>query len=368
MPLRTTVIGAFPKPEYLKVPDWFQEPFAKDAGQGTRAYTELHSKQSAEEHAELEALTVRAEREVIELQNALGIDVISDGELRRENYIHYFCRSIDGIDFENLTYTVYRNETHHGELPTIRSKLSWRGPLNVAEEWRRAQALSSRAIMKYTLPGPMTMIGTLYDAFYGSENERELAADLAAIINMNIRWLVEAGCRSVQVDEPLFARRPQAALDYGICMLDRCFEGIGADVEKTMHMCCGYPQGLDHADFEKASKEAYFLLAPQLAASSIDAISLEDAHCHVDLALLPLFGSKKLILGAMQVASSRVESVEEIENRLNEVLQHVPPERLIVSPDCGLGFLTPELVRQKLGNMCEAARRCGGTPVASVAS
>eukprot|EP00812_Abedinium_dasypus_P011133 NODE_470_length_1543_cov_170.294355.p2 GENE.NODE_470_length_1543_cov_170.294355~~NODE_470_length_1543_cov_170.294355.p2 ORF type:complete len:259 (+),score=76.41 NODE_470_length_1543_cov_170.294355:92-868(+) len=241
MPLQTTVIGSFPKPEYVKVPSWFQEAAHWDSSVATRAYTELQTKQSAEEQAELEALTVRAEREVIELQTGCGVDVITDGELRRENYIHYLCRFIDGIDFENLTVTPVRNGALHIALPTIRSKLSWRGPLDVAEEWRHAQALSPVAAVKYTLPGPMTIIGTLSDAFYGGENELALATDLAAIINMLIRQLAEAGCRHIQVDEPLFARRPQAALDYGISMLDRCFEGSGAGCEKVVHLCCGWP-------------------------------------------------------------------------------------------------------------------------------
>jgi 5-methyltetrahydropteroyltriglutamate--homocysteine methyltransferase len=183
---------------------------------------------------------------------------------------------------------------------------------------------------------------------------------LAAIVNKHVLELAEAGCKFIQVDEPLFARKPDEALSYGIAMLDKCFEGCPAGVEKQMHMCCGYPGCVDQTEYLKADTEAYFKIAPALDAGCIDAVSIEDAWCKNDLSLLDLFKNTKVIFGLMNVSSSRVETVEEMQERLGEVLTHLPPERVIVAPDCGLALLDGKRYRKllnlKLLNMCKAAK------------
>merc|ERR1712125_38419 len=182
--------------------------------------------------------------------------------------------------------------------------------------------------------------------------------DLAKIVNRHVLELAEAGCKLIQVDEPLFARKPEQALAYGIAGLDKCFEACPAHVEKQMHMCCGYPGHVDQTDYLKADTKAYVKIAPALDNSCIDAVSIEDAWCRNDLSLLALFKKTKVIFGTMNVSSSRVETVEEMRARLADALQYIQPERLVVAPDCGLALLQsrPDLLKQKLANMCAAAK------------
>jgi len=356
MPLLTTVIGSFPKPEYLKVPSWFETGTSDHSGNATVAYTEFLVNQTPDELDKTEKTMIRATKEVIQEQCSCGINIVTDGEVRRENYIHYLCRFIEGIDFNQLTETSCRNGAYAASLPTVRGPVSWRGPLSCAEEWRKAQDCSS-APVKYTLPGPMTIIGTLNNAYY--TDEEELAADLAVIVGHHARELAAAGCDHIQIDEPLFARRPDSALRWGIPLLEKCFEGVSTGVQRSVHICCGYPGYLDQQDYQKAEPNAYFMLAPALDDSgSVDAVSIEDAHRYNDLKLLRLFKQTTVIFGSVAIASSRVETVEEIETRLNEALEHIDAERLIVAPDCGLAFLPPAILQQKLSNMCMAAQRC----------
>lgn len=285
------------------------------------------------------------------------MDIPTDGEVRRENYIHYFCRFVNGIDFENKTEIAARNGAFTASVPSINGPVSWRGPMSCAEEWKKAQALSS-APVKYTLPGPMTIMGSTANVRY--KNDKELAQDLAKLVNRHVLELAEAGCKYIQVDEPLFARKPDEALSYGIDCLDLCFKDCPAGVEKVSHMCCGYPGYVDQTEYLKAEPSAYFKLAPGLEKSCLDAVSIEDAWRNNDLSLLSLFKTKKVILGTMAVNSSRVETVEEMQARLSAALEYIDPERLMVAPDCGLALLDGEkyrpLLDKKLTNMCKAAR------------
>lgn len=357
--LPTTVIGSFPKPAYLDIPDFFAKGKAKPGllGNNSSEYTKKMSGLSASEAEELESHIMKATEEVIQEQRVCGVDVVTDGEVRRDNYIHYLCRFIDGIDFVNMTETSVRNGAFTASVPTITGEVKWRGPMSCAEEWKKSQAVST-AFVKYTLPGPMTIMGSTHDSYY--KDEERLAGDLAKIINRHVLELAEAGCRYIQIDEPLFARKPDQALAYGVRMLDKCFEGCPSGVEKQMHMCCGYPGHVDQTEYLKADQTAYIRLAPALDASVVDAVSIEDAWCRNDLSLLGLFRRTKVILGLMNVSSSRVETVEEMRERLREALEHIEPERLVVAPDCGLGLLDGEkyrkLLRPKLANMCRAAK------------
>jgi 5-methyltetrahydropteroyltriglutamate--homocysteine methyltransferase len=219
-----------------------------------------------------------------------------------------------------------------------------------------AQALTDKPI-KITLPGPMTIGDTVADNYYHDEKKR--GEDLATALNAEVLALAEAGCRHIQVDEPLFARKSKEALAFGIDNLERVFHGCPEGVTRTMHMCCGYPDGLDSTDYPKAPMESYGQLAGAIDASSIMAVSLEDAHRHNDLSLLDTFKDTTVILGVVAIASSRIETVEEIRQRLIGALEHIAPHRLIAAPDCGLGMLDRDSVIAKLNNLCEAAHRIG---------
>lgn len=358
--LQTTVIGSFPKPSYLKIPDFFAKGEKKPGllGTNTDAYTEMMAGLDKEGHEQLEKDIMKATEEVIKEQCDCGVDVVTDGEVRRENYIHYFCRFVQGIDFENKTEIAARNGAFTANVPTINAEVSWRGPMSCADEWKKAQAVNPNTTVKYTLPGPMTIMGSTANTHY--KCDKQLATDLAKIVNRHVLELAEAGCKVIQVDEPLFARKPDEALSYGIECLDLCFKDCPAGVEKQTHICCGYPGHVDQTDYLKADRNTYRRLAPPLDASSIDAVSIEDAWCKNDLSFLELFKKTKVIFGAMNVSSSRVETVEEIKERLTEALEFIDAERLIVAPDCGLALLDGEkyrpLLNLKLANMCKAAK------------
>ncbi len=208
-----------------------------------------------------------------------------------------------------------------------------------------------------TVPGPMTITDTSTDVYYN--DDKRLGAALAAALNEEILALANAGCTWIQVDEPVFARNPDKALDYGIENLERCFHGLPDHVVLAVHMCCGYPDYLDQENFQKADKMAYFQLSDAIEDSSIQAISLEDAHRQNDLSLLEHFKTTKVILGVIAIASSRIETVTEITERLQAALEHIDAGRLIAAPDCGLGYLDRKLALAKLANMVSAAKSLG---------
>jgi len=343
MPIKTTCIGAFPKPDYVPIKDWFKVVHADEN------YTDDVVKSWTDDPAH-EPLFARATREAIEVQIAAGIDIPTDGEQRRENYVHYQCRYMQGFDFENLEHRVLRNGAYESDLPAIRGKIK-AGQSVLLRDYRQAQSFSDRPV-KLTIPGPMTIIGTVADCFYN--DDKKLALDLADALNREALALAEAGCLHIQVDEPLFARKPDDAAAFGYEALERVFHNMPAHVTRTAHMCCGYPEHIDQPDYPKADHTVYHQLVEALD-GRIDALSIEDCHCHSDLSLFEKFTKTTAIVGFVDIAVSEIEAVDAIAARMREVLTVLPPERLIAAPDCGLGFLTLDQTRTKLGNMCKAA-------------
>ena len=350
--IKTTCIGAFPKPDYVPIIDWFDQSDGEQDMSANRA-TQSYQKRLAEAGDEAESLFVRAAAEVIADQIECGIDIPTDGEVRRENYIHYHCRHFNGIDFDNLTQTLARDGATHMELPTITDAITVQPGHFLPHDFRAAQA-SCKHPVKITVPGPITIADTTADKYYG--DMKILCRELAQAINYEVRALSEAGCRYIQIDEPLFARKPKEALAFGIENLERCFHGIEKHTTAVMHMCCGYPNYLDEAGYHKAERQVYFDLAEGLDDSIVEQVSIEDAHQHNDLSLLEHFQRSSVIFGSFAVASSEVESVEQIRERLRLALNHIDIERLIAAPDCGLGLLGRDLAMQKLKAMCEAAK------------
>ena len=351
MRLLATTIGAYPKPGYVTVPDWFGASEGPDSPEPTSGWAEAVD--ALGEQAE--QIFARGTREAVEDQVNCGVDIPSDGEIRREDYIHYHCRHLNGIDFDRLTEKALRGGAYRARLPTIVGPVSAREHF-LPHDWQLAQSFTDHPV-KITMPGPMTITDTTADAFY--DDPARLGADLAEALNQEVQALARAGCKHIQIDEPLFARKPQAALDYGFENLERAFHGCPAHVFKTVHMCCGYPDRLDNPNYPKAPRESYFQIADAIEQSSIMAISLEDAHRHNDLSLLERFQNTSVILGVVAVAKSRLETVEEIRVRLEQALEHIAPDRLIAAPDCGLGLLGRELALSKLSNLCEAAHTVG---------
>lgn len=347
MPLLTTTLGAYPKPDALPIKDWFQ------VGHDSATYEDdvlraWDRGQTPEAEALLDAATAEAVRDQIDC----GIDLPTDGEQRRDNYVHYQCRHFDGIDFQTLTPRSWRGGAMETTLPTIRGQVRARDTSRLVRDWQVAESAAGRPV-KMTLPGPMTISDTTADAHYN--DPEALARDLAKALNAQAKALAEAGCRHIQIDEPVFARKPHAALDYGIETLAACFDGLPGDVTRVMHMCCGYPNRLDQTDYPKADPNAYLQIAEALD-GRVDEISIEDAHRHNPAELFARFRKSRLIVGFVTIAQSRVEPFDSVKARMREVLRHVPDDRLIAAPDCGLGFLGRDLAMTKLRVLTEAAR------------
>lgn len=349
MTIKTTCIGAFPKPDYISVTNWSESGKQAAADCTARRFSYASSTSTPDTND----LFDRATQDAIADQVACGIDIPTDGEQRRENYIHYHCRHFEGIDFENLTRKVHRGGAAVADLPTISGKVVPDGDHFLDRDFKFAQECTDRPV-KITVPGPITIMDTTADTFY--ENDRQLAFDLADALNFEIRALAEAGCEQIQVDEPLFARNVDMALDFGVECLERCFDGLPGDVQRIMHMCCGYPGHLDDEDYQKADPDSYLRLARSLDDSCVDQISIEDAHRHNDLELLEQFGKSTVIFGSVAIAASRIETVDEISGRLRDALQHIDSHRLIAAPDCGLVMLERDLAMKKLANLSAAAR------------
>ncbi len=348
--IKTTCIGAYPKPGFVTLPDWFS---ANDPSllQGvTRSYGDAVA--SLSEDA-LEEMLLRGVGAVIRDQVDAGIDIPTDGEIPRENYLHYHCRHLDGISFDELTRRALRDEAYSAAVPT------WVGPIAPKEhflpqDFVRARACTERPV-KMTIPGPLSLAESTADAYYF--DRRKLGAALAEAINVEVRALAAAGCKHIQIDEPVFARLPDRALSHGIDDLERCFHGVPRQVERIVHICCGYPYALDQPDYPKAPLSNYYRLARALDEAQIDAVSIEDAHRPNDLRLLEEFTVTKVLLGVVKIASSKVESAEDITMRLKRATEHIDRHRLEAAPDCGLGYLGRDLARQKLACMCAAAAR-----------
>jgi 5-methyltetrahydropteroyltriglutamate--homocysteine methyltransferase len=303
----TTTIGAYPKPEEVPIRDWFLMEGGTDTPEPTAGYAETVRQYGAR----LESILDRATIDVVREQVELGIDIPTDGEIRRENYIHYHCRH------------------------------------------QVAQSATKRPV-KITVPGPLTIGDSVADDYYRND-ARARGAALADALNVEIRRLADAGCPVIQIDEPVFARKVDAALAFGAEHLERCFHNVPPSTERVVHICCGYPNVLDAEDYPKAPNEAYFELASVLDEVAIDAVSIEDAHRQNDLALLERFARKKVILGVIAIARSRIEAVEEVRDRLRAALGHIDALRLLAAPDCGLGLLDRDLTRAKLRVLAEAA-------------
>ncbi len=346
MPLRTTSIGSFPKPDYVPFKDWFS---VRDVSRQnpTKTYDDFLRR----EVPNAPALLDRGTREVVRDQVDAGIDIPTDGEVRREHYVYYHCRHLNGFDFQDLTSKTMRSGAWQAQVPTVTAAVSAGAPF-LADDWRTAQAATSRPV-KITVPGPMTIMDSTADAHYG--DPATLAMALAAALNVEILRLAEAGCEWIQVDEPVFARYPDRALGYGVEALGRCFHGVPTATNRAVHICCGYPTELDMEGYAKADQSAYFDLADALETAPLDAVSIEDAHRHNDLALLERFRTTTVMLGVLNISKSRIETVDEIRARLQAALHHIDEDRLIAAPDCGLTMLSRELALAKLRNLSAAA-------------
>ena len=276
-------------------------------------------------------------------QTRAGLDIITDGEIRRESYSNHFANALDGIDHERPGEAIDRTGSPV-PVPRVVGPIVRRHPVEV-DAVRFLRSRTDKPI-KVTVPGPFTMAQQAQDDFYGDPGA--LAMAYAGAVNAEVLDLFAAGADFVQVDEPYLEARPDAARAYALAAIDRAVEG--APGPTVLHICFGY--GIHVA--EKANR--YRFLA-ELAACSITDLSIEAAQPHLDLAVLRELGDKVVHLGVIDLRDADVENSEAVAERLREALTHLPPERLAIAPDCGMKYIPRATAFAKLGAMVAGAER-----------
>jgi 5-methyltetrahydropteroyltriglutamate--homocysteine methyltransferase len=331
MLLPTTLVGSYPQPDWLidraklskQVPRvrahdlWLVDPPRLDAAQDDATLIAIRDQERA------------------------GLDIITDGEQRRESYSNRFATALAGIDLDNPGKTPNRTGGF-STVPRVVGPIRRKHPVEVRDvEFLRAN--TDRAI-KMTVPGPFTMSAQCQDDFYG--DEEQLALDYAAAVNAEIKDLFAAGADIVQIDEPWMQSRPEKARKYGLKALDRALAGVGGTT--AVHICFGY------AAVVKDKPSGYSFLA-EFEDSAVDQVSIEAAQPKLDLSVLQQLPSKTIILGVIDLSDLTVETPETVAARIRKALPFAPADRIVVAPDCGLKYLPREVAFGKMRAMVEGA-------------
>jgi 5-methyltetrahydropteroyltriglutamate--homocysteine methyltransferase len=275
-------------------------------------------------------------------QERAGLDIITDGEMRRESYSNRFATALDGVDIDNPGTALDRSG-HPNPVPRVAGKVSRRHPVEVGDV-RFLRANTDRTI-KITVPGPFTMSQQAQNDFY--QDEAEMALDYAAAVNAEIKDLFAAGADIVQIDEPYMQARPEKARQYGLKALSRALDGVTGTT--AVHICFGY------AAIIHVRPPGYSFL-PELEAAPVRQVSIETAQSGLDCAVLAKLPSKTIILGVLDLSDMSVETPAIVAGRIRRALPHVPAERIVVAPDCGLKYLPREVAYGKICAMVEGAR------------
>jgi 5-methyltetrahydropteroyltriglutamate--homocysteine methyltransferase len=336
--LPTTVVGSYPQPNWLVD---HEKLLGRRMPPRVRAREVWRVAEPYLEEAQDDA-TVLAVRD---LERA-GIDILSDGEMRRESYSNHFSNVLDGVDVENPAQGLSRRGLPD-ILPRIVGPIRRTRPVNVRDV-RVLRAATDRAI-KLTVPGPFTMSQQAVDEFYG--DEAKAAMDYAGALNEEIRDLVAAGLDVIQIDEPYMQARVENARAFSIPAINRALQGI--TVPTILHTCFGYGVLVGNKDSEAYQSYAFL---EELKDSTVQQISIEAAQPNLDLGVLDRMGDKTIMLGVIDCGSEEIESVEVVANRIRAALQHLPPERLVLAPDCGMKYLPRASAFGKLKAMADAAR------------
>jgi len=321
----TTIAGSLPKPSWLAEPDklW---PQWRVAG------------------ADLAAAKLDATLLAVKLQEDAGVDVVTDGEQSRQHFVHGFLEFVDGIDFANKVEMGIRNDRYKAMVPTVTGPVKLKGRVHGAEA-RHARAHTKRKL-KITMPGPMTIIDTIADRHYGDRVTMALA--FADLLNAEARALEADGVDVIQFDEPAFNVYMKEVTTWGVEALHRAIDGVGA--KTAVHICYGYgiKANIDWKKTLGSEWRQYEQTFPLLAKSAIDQVSLECANSHVPLELVELLRGKDVLVGAIDVATDRVEAPEDVAATLRAALQYVSADRLYPCTNCGMVPLTREVARAKL--------------------
>lgn len=331
--LPTTVVGSYPQP------DWLIDR-VRLAGIVPRVRVEDLWRVSGDllEQAQDDA-TILAIRDM----ERAGIDVITDGEVRRESYSNRFATALDGIDHQNPA-TIMGRAGRPIRVPRIVGRISRREAVEVRSvEFLRRN--TDRRI-KITLPGPFTMAQQAKDEFY--RDDEEMALDLAAAVNAEVHDLFRAGADIVQLDEPWIQAVPDVARRYAVKAINRALDGASGPT--AVNLCFGY------AALVKDTKPDGYSFLPELSDTRADFISIEAAQPRLDLAILrEISDDKTLIFGALDLGSDEVETAEDVAGRLRRALEYLPPERIVPAPDCGMKYLSREVAFGKLAALSKGA-------------
>jgi 5-methyltetrahydropteroyltriglutamate--homocysteine methyltransferase len=274
-------------------------------------------------------------------QERAGLDIITDGEMRRESYSNRFATALEGVDIDNPGTALDRSG-HPNPVPRVAGKVRRKHPVEV-RDLKFLKANTDRMV-KMTVPGPFTMSQQAQNDFYVSEEA--LALDYAAAVNEEIKDLFAAGADIVQIDEPYMQARPEKARQYGLKALRRALDGVSGT--KALHICFGY------AAIIHVRPEGYSFL-PELAATPLDQISIETAQSKLDTAVLAKLPGKTIILGVIDLSDTNVETPEVVAERIRRALPHVPGEKIVVAPDCGMKYLPRDIAFGKMRAMVEGA-------------
>ncbi|MAD03863.1 MAG: 5-methyltetrahydropteroyltriglutamate--homocysteine methyltransferase [Pseudoalteromonas sp.] len=329
--LPTSTAGSLPKPAWLAEPETLWSPWKL---QGTEL---IDGKQDAL-------------RVALQEQQLAGVDIVSDGEQTRQHFVTTFIEHLNGVDFENRKTVTIRNR-YEASVPSVIGPVSRSKPVFVEDaKFLRSQ---TKQPIKWALPGPMTMIDTLYDAHY--QSREQLAWEFAKILNQEAKELEAAGVDIIQFDEPAFNVFFDEVNDWGIKCLERAIEGLKC--ETAVHICYGYgiKANTDWKQTLGSEWRQYEEVFPKLQKSNIDIISLECHNSRVPIELLALIRGKKVMVGAIDVASNEIETPEEVAQTLRGALKYVDADKLYPCTNCGMAPLPRQIASAKLSALSKGA-------------
>ena len=329
--LPTSTAGSLPKPSWLAEPEQLWSPWKLEGEQLLEAKRDALSLSL---HEQLQA----------------GIDIVSDGEQTRQHFVTTFIEHLEGVDFEKRETVRIRNR-YDASVPSVVGAVARKKPVFVDDaKFLRSQ---TKQPIKWALPGPMTMIDTLYDAHYKSREK--LAWEFAKILNQEALELEAAGIDIIQFDEPAFNVFFDEVNDWGIATLERALEGLKC--ETAVHICYGY--GIKaNTDWKKtlgSEWRQYEAIFPKLQKSKIDIVSLECQNSHVPMDLIELIRGKKVMVGAIDVATNQIETPEQVADTLRKALQFVDADKLYPSTNCGMAPLSRQVAQGKLNALSAGA-------------
>lgn len=331
--LRTAVVGSYPQPDWLVDREMLSKIVPR-----VRMPELWRVEDPWLEQAQDDA-TVLAIRDM----ERAGIDVITDGEIRRESYSNRFASELEGIDCDRPGFVRARSD-HSAPVPRVIGKLERTRPV----ELRDLQFLKANSThtAKITLPGPFTMSKQAVDEHYG--DPETLAMEMARIVNEEARDLQAAGADVIQLDEPWVRHDPEGARIYAVKAINRALEGL--TIPTVIHLCFGYA-----AVVPGETKPAHYTFLAELADTNAETISMEAAQPNIDLGVLKDLAPKNIMLGVIDLSDAHVETVDVIAGRIREGLKYTPPDRLMPAPDCGMKYLPRSTAFGKLKSMADAA-------------